>query len=116
MSNGYYSPLKEGLVAPGKHTAARPGDRTVVDALAPLGESVTSITNTTWNLELEVVVKTVKQEAESTRGIRAKLGRASYVTGDMAKFHRTQEHGGGSCGGSVCRWPVTDCCFINSVF
>lgn len=77
---GVHSPLKEALVALGKHTPARPGDRTVVDALAPLCESVASPTTTTRNLELEAVMEAVKNGAENTRGMRARLGRASYVT------------------------------------
>ncbi|KAH0835770.1 DAK1 DegV-like protein [Lanmaoa asiatica] len=75
-----YSPLKEALVALGKHTPARPGDRTVVDALAPLCETVTS--TTMRSLEFEAVVEAVKKGAKSTRGMKARLGRASYVTMD----------------------------------
>ncbi|KAG9312736.1 DAK1 DegV-like protein [Chiua virens] len=80
LPSGSHSPLKEALVALGKHTPARPGDRTVVDALAPLCESVTPTTSSTQ--DLREMVKAVKKGAESTRGMKAKLGRASYVMTD----------------------------------
>lgn len=82
LPDSHYSPLKEALVALGKHTPARPGDRTVIDALVPFCESAT-LTPTTKNLE--VVVEAVKKGAESTRGMKARLGRASYVTADDGK-------------------------------
>ncbi|KIK78482.1 hypothetical protein PAXRUDRAFT_36626 [Paxillus rubicundulus Ve08.2h10] len=84
--NTMYSPLNEALVALGKHTPARPGDRTVVDALAPLCEIVLSwAPSSTVGLttaDLEKAVEATKRGAESTRGMRARLGRASYVTED----------------------------------
>jgi len=75
-------PLQDALAALGKHTPARPGDRTVVDALVPLCESVMCTTSTSAmrDAELEAVVRAVKRGAESTRGMKARLGRASYVT------------------------------------
>ncbi|KAG6373703.1 dhal domain-containing protein [Boletus reticuloceps] len=82
LSTGSYSPLKEALVALGKHTPARPGDRTVVDALVPLCGSVTSTTTTMQNPGLKAIVEAVKKGAENTRGMKARLGRASYVTAD----------------------------------
>ncbi|KAF9220697.1 DAK1/DegV-like protein [Gyrodon lividus] len=84
--NTTYSPLNEALLALGKHTPARPGDRTVVDALAPLCESVLSFvsssTATLTMADLEEAVEATKRGAESTRGMRARLGRASYVSKD----------------------------------
>ena len=71
------SPLKDVLVTLGKHTPAHPGDRTIVDALVPLCDSVTSTKR-----NFEAVVEAAKKGAESTRGITARLGRASYVIAD----------------------------------
>ncbi|KAF8129012.1 DAK1 DegV-like protein [Boletus edulis] len=85
VSTGSYSPLKEALVALGKHTPARPGDRTVVDALVPLCESVTSTTTTMRNPGLKAMVEAVKKGTENTRGMKARLGRASYVMTDDGK-------------------------------
>ncbi|KAL5478930.1 hypothetical protein ACEPAI_2217 [Sanghuangporus weigelae] len=55
------------------HTPARPGDRTIIDSLSPFcsalakGESLVSS------------AKKAREGAESTRGMRARLGRATYV-------------------------------------
>ncbi|KIJ12474.1 hypothetical protein PAXINDRAFT_82830 [Paxillus involutus ATCC 200175] len=81
-----HAPLNEALVTLGKHTPARPGDRTVVDALAPLCEIMlswaSSSTTTLTTADLEEAAEATKRGAESTRGMRARLGRASYVTED----------------------------------
>ncbi|KIJ12478.1 hypothetical protein PAXINDRAFT_45011, partial [Paxillus involutus ATCC 200175] len=78
-----HAPLNEALVALGKHTPARPGDRTVVDALASLCEIMlsraSSSTTTLTTADLEEAAEATKRGAESTRGMRARLGRASYV-------------------------------------
>ncbi|KAG2148927.1 DAK1 DegV-like protein [Suillus clintonianus] len=70
------SSLSAALIALGAHTPARPGDRTVVDALAPFCAVLSSD-----DASLEDAVIAVKEGAESTRGMKARLGRASYVGG-----------------------------------
>jgi len=71
---------KSALQNLGTYTPARPGDRTLVDALTPfclsLGEGKS----------LEESVKACKKGAEDTKGMKARLGRATYVAsmeGDM---------------------------------
>ncbi|KAG1748052.1 DAK1 DegV-like protein [Suillus lakei] len=70
------SSLSAALAALGAHTPARPGDRTVVDALAPFCDVLSSDGSS-----LEDAVIAVKEGAEKTRGMKARLGRASYVGG-----------------------------------
>ncbi|KAH7921327.1 DAK1/DegV-like protein [Leucogyrophana mollusca] len=85
------SSLGAALTALGAHTPARPGDRTVVDALAPLcaAISVSAVALSTGHVEpepaantrLEAAALAARRGAESTRGMGARLGRASYVGG-----------------------------------
>ncbi|KIJ67438.1 hypothetical protein HYDPIDRAFT_173958 [Hydnomerulius pinastri MD-312] len=82
-SSPAHSPLNEALLALGKHTPARPGDRTVVDALFPLCSSVSAPQapdKGDTRALLDTALVATKKGAESTRGMRARLGRASYVT------------------------------------
>ncbi|KAH7886467.1 DAK1 DegV-like protein [Phlebopus sp. FC_14] len=98
-----HSPLNEALLTLGKHTPARPGDRTVVDALAPLCASLVAFASQPGSIDpsssptsiliedeqnalhqeqmFDAAVKASEQSAESTRGMSARLGRASYVVG-----------------------------------
>ncbi|KAI1424780.1 Dak1 domain-containing protein [Xylaria sp. FL1777] len=67
--------LRESCKALSKYTPARPGDRTIVDALYPfvdtLGESG----------DIKEAALASKKAAEGTKGMRASLGRAVYVGG-----------------------------------
>ncbi|RYC64580.1 hypothetical protein CHU98_g1614 [Xylaria longipes] len=67
--------LKQSCEALSRYTPARPGDRTIVDALYPfvdtLGESC----------DIEKAAVASKKAAENTRGMKASLGRAVYVGG-----------------------------------
>ncbi|KAF2973221.1 hypothetical protein GQX73_g346 [Xylaria multiplex] len=67
--------LKQSCRALSRYTPARPGDRTIVDALYPfvdtLGESG----------DLEKAAVASKKAAEGTKGMPASLGRAVYVGG-----------------------------------
>ncbi|KAF9459766.1 Dak1 domain-containing protein [Collybia nuda] len=62
------------LRALGKHTPAKQGDRTLVDALAPFCAALSS------GQRLEEAVEKAKYGAEQTRNMRAVLGRATYVS------------------------------------
>ncbi|KAI6144240.1 DAK1 DegV-like protein [Pisolithus tinctorius] len=74
------SALRKALSALSAHTPARPGDRTIVDALAPLcAPEVPQVAATDRNVLLEYTVRAVKEAAESTRHMRARFGRAAYV-------------------------------------
>lgn len=61
------------------HTPARPGDRTLVDALAPFCEALSGAAG------LEKAAQEARKGAESTRGMQAKLGRATYVGGESGE-------------------------------
>lgn len=67
--------LKQSCEALSKYTPARPGDRTIVDALYPfvdtLGESG----------DIKEAAAASKKAAEGTKGMQASLGRAVYVGG-----------------------------------
>ncbi|KAH7888295.1 hypothetical protein F5I97DRAFT_1924804 [Phlebopus sp. FC_14] len=95
--------LNIALLTLGKHTPARPGDRTVVDALAPLCASLVAFASQPGSIDpsssptsiliedeqnalhqeqmFDAAVKASEQSAESTHGMSARLGRASYVVG-----------------------------------
>ncbi|KAM7196448.1 putative dihydroxyacetone kinase [Rhypophila sp. PSN 637] len=59
-----------------KYTPARPGDRTLVDALYPFVETL----ETTGDVEKAALA--AKAGADKTKGMRASLGRTVYVGGD----------------------------------
>ncbi|KAG6885048.1 hypothetical protein C0992_005497, partial [Termitomyces sp. T32_za158] len=67
--------LVMGLNSLKKYTPARPGDRTIIDALRPFCESISQEGTT-----LEQAVDAAKEGAKSTRYMPAVLGRAAYVT------------------------------------
>jgi len=60
-----------------KYTPAKPGDRTLMDALDPFVKALPD--------GLEGAVKACKQGAESTKGMKAKLGRSVYVGEDASE-------------------------------
>ncbi|KAG6832338.1 hypothetical protein H0H87_001979 [Tephrocybe sp. NHM501043] len=67
--------LLAGLDALGKYTPAKPGDRTLVDALAPFCEALSQDDGS-----LEQSADAARKGAESTRRMTPVLGRAAYVT------------------------------------
>ncbi|KAF7194438.1 Dihydroxyacetone kinase 1 [Pseudocercospora fuligena] len=71
--------LKEASKALEKYTPAKPGDRTLVDALAPFVEQLSS-TN-----DIQQAAKAAYEGAEKTKGMEASLGRTVYVGGSGFK-------------------------------
>lgn len=67
--------LKQSSEALSKYTPARPGDRTLVDALYPFVE-VLGKTG-----DLKKAAEASKKAAEETKGMKASLGRSVYVGG-----------------------------------
>lgn len=61
------------LVSLRKYTPAQPGDRTLVDALQPFVASLVE------NKDITAAAKAARDGAESTRGMKASLGRSVYV-------------------------------------
>ncbi|KAI1191058.1 dihydroxyacetone kinase [Nemania serpens] len=67
--------LKQSCKALSKYTPARPGDRTIVDALYPFADTLGEPG------DVKKAAVAAKRAAEGTRGMRPSLGRAVYVGG-----------------------------------
>lgn len=72
-SNLYACSLAEAVEALQGHTPARIGDRTVMDVLIPFAQFFAK------SGDLAAAVKVAGEQAEATRFLKPKLGRASYV-------------------------------------
>lgn len=73
--------LEQSSVAMSKYTSARPGDRTLVDALYPFIE-VLGKTG-----DVNEAAKAASLGAEKTKGMKASLGRTVYVGGTGFQEH-----------------------------
>lgn len=71
--------LQKALAALEKYTPAKPGDRTLVDALEPFVESLAKTGS------VEKAAAASRTGAESTKGMKASLGRTVYVGGSGFK-------------------------------
>lgn len=60
----------------GKYTPAKPGDRTLVDALAPFVEQLEA------SGDVRKAAHAAQQGSENTKGMKASLGRTVYVGGE----------------------------------
>ncbi|KAK6077285.1 Dihydroxyacetone kinase 1-like protein 2 [Seiridium cupressi] len=67
--------LKQSCEALSRYTPARPGDRTVIDALYPFVETLEKTGDT------KKAAEAAKAGAEGTKGMKASLGRTVYVGG-----------------------------------
>ncbi|KKA26134.1 hypothetical protein TD95_004883 [Thielaviopsis punctulata] len=67
--------LKQSLEALAKYTPARPGDRTLIDALQPFVETLGSSS-------LKEAALAARKGADGTKGMKPGLGRSVYVGGD----------------------------------
>ncbi|KAK1021496.1 dihydroxyacetone kinase Dak1, partial [Friedmanniomyces endolithicus] len=63
----------------GKYTPAQPGDRTLVDALAPFVEQLGA------SGDVQKAAQAADEGAKSTKGMKASLGRTVYVGGSGFK-------------------------------
>lgn len=68
--------LKSSFVALGKYTPAKPGDRTLIDALAPFVDTLLETG------DVRVAAAAAQQGTESTKAMKASLGRSVYVGGE----------------------------------
>lgn len=68
--------LKYSLSALSKYTPAQPGDRTLIDALVPFGEVLLK------SQDVRAAAKAAEDGAESTKHMKASLGRTVYVGGE----------------------------------
>lgn len=64
------------LESMGKYTPAKPGDRTLVDALAPFVETLKE------SGSVKKAADAAKEGSERTKGMKASLGRTVYVGGE----------------------------------
>jgi dihydroxyacetone kinase len=71
--------LKQASEALSKYTPARPGDRTLVDALHPFVETLSETG------DLKKAAEAARDGAESTKGMKASLGRTVYIGGSGFK-------------------------------
>ncbi|KAG0648771.1 Dihydroxyacetone kinase 1 [Hyphodiscus hymeniophilus] len=67
--------LKQASESLSRYTPAQPGDRTLVDALHPFVETLTSTGN------LKQAAEASRKGAEGTKGMQASLGRTVYIGG-----------------------------------
>lgn len=68
--------LEDALRSLSKYTPAKPGDRTLVDSLHPLVQTMVK------TKDFSKSVEAAKKGCESTKGMEASLGRSVYVGGD----------------------------------
>ncbi|KAF2451816.1 dihydroxyacetone kinase [Karstenula rhodostoma CBS 690.94] len=68
--------LEYSLQALGKYTPAKPGDRTLIDALYPFVDILSKTGN------VDSAAKAAAQGAQGTKGMKASLGRTVYVGGE----------------------------------
>ncbi|OAG08608.1 dihydroxyacetone kinase [Paraphaeosphaeria sporulosa] len=68
--------LESSLQALGKYTPAKPGDRTLIDALYPFVDTLSKTGN------VDSAAKAADQGAQGTKGMKASLGRTVYVGGE----------------------------------
>lgn len=73
QSQLYATSLAEAVESLKSHTAAREGDRTVMDVLLPFADAFAE------SKDFGASVKVAADKAEATRFLKAKMGRASYV-------------------------------------
>lgn len=71
--------LKQSCDALSKYTPARPGDRTLIDALYPFVETLAA------SADVKKAAEASKAAAEATQGMVASLGRSVYVGGSGFK-------------------------------
>lgn len=71
--------LKQSCDALSNYTPARPGDRTIIDALYPFVDSLGSTG------DVKTAADAAKEAADATKGMKASLGRTVYVGGSGYK-------------------------------
>lgn len=68
--------LSTSLESLGKYTPAKPGDRTLMDALYPFVETLSKTG------DVDSAAKAAAEGAQGTKGMKASLGRTVYVGGE----------------------------------
>ena len=82
--------LRLGLEAVMKYGGARPGDRTMLDALHPALQSLQaagSALQSDLGGTVRAAVEAARLGAEQTKNMKAQAGRASYVAADKVRIY-----------------------------
>jgi dihydroxyacetone kinase len=74
-ANVWATALRKASESLSKYTPAQPGDRTLIDALHPFVEMLTSTG------DLKKAAEAARKGAEGTKGMKASLGRTVYIGG-----------------------------------
>lgn len=82
-SNSWPEAAQAALETLSKYTPAKPGDRTLMDALIPFVKALPN--------GIEEAVRCCEEGAQSTKGMKAKLGRSVYVGEDDAEGKQRQD-------------------------
>ncbi len=86
---GLATAFEAGLAAVSRHTAAKLGDKTLMDALAPAIASFRTAVNSGKDLRvaLHEAARAARAGAESTRSLTARFGRAKFL-GERTRGHQ----------------------------
>ncbi|KAJ5218747.1 Dihydroxyacetone kinase 1 [Penicillium cinerascens] len=79
--------LKHSVTALGKYTPAKPGDRTLMDALVPFCDTLLE------THDIRVAAAAAQQGTESTKSMKASLGRSVYVGGESEWIGKVPDPG-----------------------
>ncbi|KAJ5678085.1 Dihydroxyacetone kinase 1 [Penicillium maclennaniae] len=79
--------LKHSVTALGKYTPAKPGDRTLMDALVPFCDTLFE------THDVRVAAAAAQQGTESTKSMKASLGRSVYVGGESEWIGKVPDPG-----------------------
>ncbi|KAJ6119616.1 Dihydroxyacetone kinase 1 [Penicillium sp. IBT 18751x] len=79
--------LKHSVTALGKYTPAKPGDRTLMDALVPFCDTLFE------THDIRVAAAAAQQGTESTKSMKASLGRSVYVGGESEWIGKVPDPG-----------------------
>ena len=79
--------LRSSIDALGKYTPAKKGDRTLIDALVPFIETLSETG------EVRVAAAAAQQGTESTKAMKASLGRSVYVGGEAGWVGKVPDPG-----------------------
>lgn len=79
--------LKHSVTALGRYTPAKPGDRTLMDALVPFCDTLYE------KHDVNAACEAAKQGTESTKSMKASLGRSVYVGGESEWIGKVPDPG-----------------------
>lgn len=75
-----YHAVQKGIAALERYTPARVGDRTIMDTLQPFCSGLLSSEESNFQTAFTDAVRAARYGADGTRGMAARLGRATYLS------------------------------------